>query len=321
MEPGLAQGAVELGRLERINPREVWKHEALDFTPWLKVNADRLAEALGIDIEISDSEHPVGGFSLDLIGRDITHDKPLIVENQLEGSDHSHLGQLLTYAAGTAASTIVWVAPAIRDEHRQALTWLNEQTGQETHFFGVELEVVRIGDSAAAPLFNVVVMPNDWQKSVKAAAAASTGSAKAPLYAAFWTKFLEVLQAERPTWSRAKQGTQNNWFPMSIGLPSGCQIVSSFANGGRLRHEFYVDRATQEECEAMFDALAEQRAAFEEAYGRELSWERLEHRKACRIADYREGTIEQESEHEDYISWFLDAGDRMRRAVAAVQID
>src|SRR5437667_8314691 len=124
--------AVELGRLERVDPRLVWGHEADAFTPWLLENADRLAEALGIDLELEAAEHKVGGYSLDLVGRDITNDAVLIVENQLEMTDHSHLGQVLTYAAGTGASTIVWIATAFREEHRQALDWLNENTGEDT---------------------------------------------------------------------------------------------------------------------------------------------------------------------------------------------
>jgi hypothetical protein len=317
---GLGGAAAEpaLGHLERMDPREVWKHEALNFTPWLAANAERLAEALGIDLEITGSEHPVGGFSLDLIGKDVTHDKPLIIENQLAGSDHSHLGQLLTYAAGTGAATIVWVATDIRDEHRQALTWLNEQTDQETHFFGVELEVVKIGASLPAPLFNVVVMPNDWQKTVKAAAAASGASGKAPLYAEFWSKFLTRLQADRPGWSKARQGTQNSWFPMSVGLPPGCTIAECFAAGGKLRAEFYIDRASQDECKALFDSIHEQKEAFEAAYGRGLSWERLDSKKASRIAEYRDGSVEQRADHDEYIAWFIEAGDRMRKALASV---
>lgn len=311
----------ELGHLEPVDPRSIWKHEALDFTPWLASNADGLATALGIDLEITGSEHPVGGFSLDLIGRDVTHDKPLIIENQLAGSDHSHLGQLLTYAAGTGAATIVWVATEVRDEHRQALTWLNEVTGPDIHFFGVELEVVRIGSSLPAPLFNVVVLPNDWQKSVRAAAAAGAAGGKAPLYVEFWSMFLERLRADRPDWSRARQGTRNNWFPMSVGLPPGCSITSSFAAGGKLRHEFYIDRATPEECKELFDALEAQKELFETAYGRALTWERLDSKKAARIAEYRDGSVDLAEEHEDYINWFLDAGTRMRAAIAAVDLE
>jgi hypothetical protein len=125
---------VEVGKLEQIDPRSVWLHEAHDFTPWLLGNADRLADALGIDTELEAAAHPVGGYSLDLVGRDTTHDAVLIVENQLARTDHSHPGQVLTYAAGTAASTVVWIATAFREEHRQALDWLNENMGEDVHF-------------------------------------------------------------------------------------------------------------------------------------------------------------------------------------------
>jgi hypothetical protein len=128
--------ATALGSLELVDPRSIWKHEAGDFTPWLPSNADRLVNVLGIEIELSAAEHPVGGDKLDLVGRDITNDAVLIVENQLEGTDHSPLGQVLTYAAGMAASTIVWIATAFRPEHRQALDWLNENTGERVHFLG-----------------------------------------------------------------------------------------------------------------------------------------------------------------------------------------
>ncbi len=112
----------QLGRLEPVDPRSIWSHEALNFTPWLAQNGDRLAEALGIELQVEGTEYAVGGYSLDIFGKDQTNDVVLIVENQLGESDHSHLGQLLTYAAGTAASTIAWITTRFRDEHRQALT-------------------------------------------------------------------------------------------------------------------------------------------------------------------------------------------------------
>src|SRR5690349_15136925 len=123
---------MELGRLTAVDPRTVWASEDGDFTPWLLSNADRLADALGIDLELTAAEHPVGNFLLDLAGKDITNEAVLIVENQLEPTNHTHLGQLLTYAAGTGAATIVWISPAFKEEHRQALDWLNEQTGEDT---------------------------------------------------------------------------------------------------------------------------------------------------------------------------------------------
>lgn len=161
-----------LGRLASVHPRTVWPHEALSFTPWLLDNADVLSDVLGMDLDLEAAEHPVGGFSLDLIGKDRASGDRVIIENQLETSDHSHLGQILTYAGGTDPATIIWVAPAFRDEHRAALEWLNERTDEQTRFFAVQVEVVRIGDSLPAPLLKLVVQPNDWGKAVKAASSA-----------------------------------------------------------------------------------------------------------------------------------------------------
>lgn len=135
-----------LGRLRRVPPREVWPHEARDFTPWLLENVDVLSDLLGMELVLDVAEHPVGGFSLDLLGRDETTGRVVIVENQLDVSDHTHLGQILTYAAGTNPATIVWITTGFRPEHRAALDWLNERTDEETRFFGVEIEVVQIDD-------------------------------------------------------------------------------------------------------------------------------------------------------------------------------
>ena len=189
----------ELGRLEQVNPREVWAHEAQHFTPWLLGHADTLGEVLGIDLELERNEHPVGGFSLDLIGRDLTNDCALIVENQLEGTDHAHLGQILTYAAGTDAATIVWMATTFREEHRQALDWLNNLAGDQARFFGVQITAVRIGDSPVAPQFRLRAQPNDWHAQLSRAVRATTAvSGKAQLYRDFWTRFLDrALRAAR----------------------------------------------------------------------------------------------------------------------------
>lgn len=245
---------MELGRLEPVDIRSVWAHEAHSFTPWLLEHADHLAEALGIDLELEQSEHPIGGFSLDLIGRDLTNDAVLIVENQLETTDHSHLGQILTYAAGSDASTIVWIATAIREEHRQAIDWLNEQTREDLHFFGVEIQVVRIGDSAPAPLFRVVAEPNDWQKQVRSATSSTRPGTRSALYEAFWAKYLERLREEHPNWSRARKPSNQNWmdFPSPV---RGTRTNPSFAQGGRLRHELYIDSGDGEENRDFFDRL------------------------------------------------------------------
>jgi hypothetical protein len=156
-----------LGRLEPVDPRGVWPSEAHDFTPWLLANAQALSEAVGMDLDLEAAEHPVGGFSLDLIGVDAATGDRVIVENQLEASDHSHLGQILTYAGGTYPANVLWLSTSFREEHRAALEWLNERTDERTRFFAVRIQVVQIGTSPPAPLFTLVVQPNDWGKRVR----------------------------------------------------------------------------------------------------------------------------------------------------------
>ncbi len=309
----------DLGRIERLDARAVWAHEAHDFTPWLLSNADHLAEVLGIDLELHRNEEPVGGYSLDLIGRDLTNDAVLMVENQLAGTDHSHLGQLLTYAAGTTASTVVWIATSFREEHRQALDWLNENTGQNVHFFGVELEVVRIGDSAPAPLLKVVAQPNDWQKEIRARTQATASGGKAALYLEFWTRALTETRSAHPEWTSASKGQPQNWIYLRPPF-RGAPHALSFASGGRLRTELYIDTGDGDRNREIFGALLDDRQAFETAYGRAVEWEALEGRRACRVAEYTPGDITQADRYEEFSAWFMDSGERLRRAVAAVPL-
>lgn len=311
-------GVRDLGSLDRMDPREIWRSEPQHFTPWLLANAQRLGSALGIDVELSNSEHAVGPFSLDLIGRDLTHDVPLIVENQLAESDHTHLGQLLTYAAGTSAATIVWITIGFRDQHRQALSWLNEQTGDTVRFFGVEIEVVRIGSSLPAPLFNVVALPSDWQQQVRAQANAAKVGGRAALYHDFWTRYLERLRTEHPNWTKASTPHTANWISMPSPI-RGTGISVSFAAGAKLRHELYIDANDAGFNEHIYQSLAAQKDMLETAYGRQLSWEPLPGRRASRIAEYTAGDVADQDQYNSYIDWFFDAGTRLRRALEAVE--
>jgi len=311
---------MELGRLERVDVRTVWENEARDFTPWLLDHDDHLAEALGIDLEIEQSEHPVGNFSLDLIGRDLTNDAVLIVENQLGGTDHNHLGQILTYAAGADASSIVWIATSFREEHRQAIDWLNENTQENVHFFGIELQVVRIGESPPAPLFKLVAQPNDWQKQARSATRPERIGIRAALYRKFWTRYLERLRDEHPDWSKARTPSMDNWMEFPSGIKA-IYISSMFARGGRLRHAIYINTGDKSENEGIFEHLSQQQESFETEYGRPLQWETLPNSKACRIAEYKEdANVIMEDRHDEFIDWFFDAGVRMRHALSAIEL-
>ena len=156
----------DLGVLTRGHPREVWANEAQNFTPWLEEHIDLLGEALGMDLEITGREVAVGDFSLDLLGKETGTDRVVIIENQLERTDHDHLGKMLTYAGGLDARVVVWVSGHVRDEHREAIHWLNEQTTDAVAFFAVELEVLKIDDSLPALRFNIVAQPSEFQRQV-----------------------------------------------------------------------------------------------------------------------------------------------------------
>ena len=162
---------MELGELRDINLREVWPHEANDFTPWLAENLSRLSQAIGIPLELEDQEVAVEDFSADILATHPADGSRVLIENQLERTDHRHLGQIMTYLAGLDAKTVVWVAQEFREPHLSAIRWLNTHTSQEFAFFAVKVRVVQIGDatSPAAPLFDVVERPNEWIRQLQAA--------------------------------------------------------------------------------------------------------------------------------------------------------
>jgi hypothetical protein len=210
-----------LGRLQRVALRDAWLGEASDFTPWLAGpdNITLLGEAIGIELEVESQETNVGPFRADILCRDTVNGHYVLVENQLERTDHSHLGQLLTYAAGLDAVTVVWVAARFTEEHRAALDWLNGATFLDFNFFGLEIELWRIGDSAMAPKFNVVSKPNDWSKIVKEQATAVhsgqfTETQKRHLE--FWTQFREYLDATGSTVKTNRPST-DHWTNVSVG--------------------------------------------------------------------------------------------------------
>jgi hypothetical protein len=304
-----------LSKLTLVDPRTVWAHEAHDFTPWLLAHADHLADVLGIELELTANEHPVGGFSLDLIGQDLTNDCTLIVENQLATTDHSHLGQLITYAAGTDAATVVWMATQFREEHRQALDFLNEIAGDDARFFGIEINVVRIDDSAPAPLFRLAAEPNDWHAQFASAtkAAQRTGG-KGPLYLQFWHAFLEEAAARSVPWYRPRKPQPSNWLDV-LYIKTGVRLSVSFGQGGSLRSELYIDTGDAEENLALFSGLRGRSEEIEAAFGGALDWQELPNRRACRIAWHGVGEVTNEEQHAAYINDLIEHTTRLHAAI------
>jgi Domain of unknown function (DUF4268) len=278
----------EFGQLKRLNLRSVWAKEAYDFTPWLADNMQKLSEALGMDLELETREASVGDFSLDLLAKDLGRGRTVIIENQLTATDHDHLGKLLTYAAGFNAGAVGWIAESIREEHRQALEWLNQRTDEETEFFGVIVEVLQIDESKPAFNFKLVVFPNEWQKTnTRAAAAATTPRAEA--YRAYFQELIDELR-EKHRFTGARAGQPQSWYHFRSELPD-VSYGTSFALGGRVRVEVYIHKEEWELNKQLFDRLLSEREAIEQDLGAKLEWERLDDKKGSRIALYRAGSI------------------------------
>lgn len=215
----------ELGRLERVDPRSIWETEAHDFTPWLasEENLPVLANTLGMELELEAQEANVGPFRADILCRNADGGAWVLIENQLERTDHSHLGQLLTYAAGLHAVTVCWIAERFTEEHRATLDWLNEITDDRFRFFGLEVELWRIGDSSPAPKFNVVSKPNDWSRSVteKAIGDDKNLTPRKRLQRQFWSELMKRLE-ERKSPVRSKKPQPQSWMQFSIGRAEFC---------------------------------------------------------------------------------------------------
>lgn len=218
----------DLGKLEMVPVRNAWAHEAGAFTPWLAQNLDRLGDALGIPLEHVQTEAPVATFSADILARNAGDGSTVLIENQLEDSDHGHLGQIMTYLAGLSAQTVVWIAPRFRDAHLSAIRWLNEHTADPFSFFAVEVRVVRIGDSPLAPVFEVIERPNGWDRSVQQQAReVRPPSDLGEFRKTFWTHFLARCPSEQ-RYGRAA-GNSSRWRAPVAGF-----VVAQFLSQGRV---------------------------------------------------------------------------------------
>lgn len=307
-----------LGRLTEVPPREVWPHEAHHFTPWLLGNVDVLSELLGMDLVLEVAEHPVGGFSLDLKGYDGSTGETVIVENQLEVSDHTHLGQIITYAAGTDPTTIVWVTTGFRPEHRAAIDWLNERTDENTRVFGVVIRVVRIGESTPAPAFELVAQPNDWNKIVKKATARTNPelSQRGATYQEFWEVVTAKVSPEHPSWVRKSPST-GSYYDTHFGVPGVVGPLGWTRDG--LVSQIYMLANDPALAQTRFQTLFDSRKHFEEILGETPVWDPMENRKATRVSLVSAYTdIEDRAAWPDMIDWLIDSQVRLRTAWNAV---
>jgi hypothetical protein len=279
-----------LGRLEKVDLRTVWLGEASDFTPWLarEENLKLLGDTIGIELEFSSIEKDVGLFRADILCKNTLDGSWVLIENQLERTDHNHLGQLLTYAAGLEAVTIIWIASRFTEEHRAALDWLNQITGERFNFFGLEIELWRIGESPLAPKFNVISKPNDWARNIQEsarAASASEVSDHRQRQLEYWTAFKEFMEKNQ-SFIRCPKPKPLNSMTHSVGR-TGFHLnscVSSWNWEGEreseIRAEFCIDFDKGKE---IFNFLELQKEAIEAEFGESLLWYNPPNARVCRI--------------------------------------
>ena len=288
---------LDLARIERVDLRDGWPNEARDFTPWLAEHIAEMGEALGLDLELQQTEAAVGGYSLDILATDVNGSRPVIIENQLETTDHDHLGKLLTYAAGFDANVVVWLTREFRDEHRQALDWLNQRTDEQTQFFGVVVELWKIDGSRPAPHFRLVATPNDWRKETVQRAQSgipAVTSERSERYREFFQSLIDTLREEHK-FTGARKGQPQSWYTFSTGY-RGLAYGANFTRERQSRVEIYIDNPVPDWNIALLENLEERKDQIELELGHPLQWQHLENRRACRIAFERSGSIDDDND-------------------------
>lgn len=305
-------------RLEKIDLREAWATEAGDFTPWLakEENLALLGDTIDLELELEAQEKSVGPFRADILCKDTTTDDWVLIENQLEKTDHTHLGQLLTYGAGLKAVTIVWIANRFTEEHRAALDWLNAITDDRFNFFGLEVELWKIADSPIAPKFNVVCKPNDWSRTVsEAASRIEEGdlSETKLLQREYWAALREVFHA-RNSIIRPQKPHPQHWTNFAIGR-------SHFSLGATMNTQKGFIQANLGcygvDAKAHFFLLQDQQEEIESEIGFPLEWEELPGRKESRVAVRQHGIdptnqAAWKKQHE----WLADCLEKLHKAFA-----
>ncbi|MGP1393782.1 MAG: DUF4268 domain-containing protein [Candidatus Cryptobacteroides sp.] len=295
---------MKLGRLEKVELRDQWKDEARDFTPWLAEdeNLELLGETLGIELERVGVEEKVGSFSADILCKDIATDKHVVIENQLEQTDHSHLGQVITYYAGLQASNFVWISSQVREEHRAAVDWLNTITDDNYNFFAVEVQLFKIGDSAIAPNFKIVAKPNGWSKSVRRQTSEELSETDA-LRIEYWDSFKNYVSSQQKVVFKLQKSLPQNWYNITIGTSAmhlNCIIGRKKTN---IAIQLLID---SDKAKQHYGYLYEHYYERSQAeLGADIEWDRMDDKKSCTVTASMVGDYHDKSDWNRQFEWLF----------------
>ena len=302
---------INLGQLTEIKDlREVWPHEALDFTPWLAEddNLAMLADAVGLDITLDETESKVGDFNVDIYATETGTERRIIIENQLEDTNHDHLGKLITYASGKGADIVIWIVKRAREEHRSAIEWLNNHTDENISFFLIEIKLYKIGNSDPAVKFEIIEKPNNWTKEVKK----QTSSDPAKQFRLeYWTAFNDYAFTKSvfsKNFKKRKPGT-DHWMTLSLGSSAYHLDILTLKKRNAVSVELYIS-----DDKSIFHKLLQNKADIENEIGCELDWRELPDKKASRIIIEKPVNLDAQEEWNSQFDWIIDTCVRFKKA-------
>lgn len=292
---------MKLGKLEKITDlRSIWKHEAKDFTPWLakEENLEILGEAVGIDITLEEQESNVGDFSVDLFATEEGTGRKIIIENQLEDTNHDHLGKIITYASGKDAGVIIWIVKRARDEHRKAIEWLNQHTDDKLAFFLIEIELWKINDSEPAPKFSVIERPNDWARTISKISNQSDANV---LKLEFWQEFNNRAEDNVNFMKSFKLRKPQAWHWYDLAVGSSDYHIDMTVNSQKnlITAGVYIH-----EDKAIFEKFKSHADEIEAELGLPVEWR--DAKKASRFLVCRPFDINKREEWEQGFAWYYD---------------
>ena len=294
---------ISLGKLKEVNIRDVWKHEQYDFSKWLSLpdNIQELGDTIGLSLTDIETEKFVGGYRCDIICKDEITGKNVLIENQLEPSNHDHLGKIITYASGLDAAVVVWIVQEAREEHASAIEWLNKHTDDDLAFFLIEIHAFTIGDSKPAPQFRIIQQPNEFAKMVKEISKNTELNDSQTYRLEFWNMFNSVIDERGKPFNKHKPST-DHWYTVAIGS-SKCYISIDLINKeNRIRIGLWISNNKE-----LFDKLSVEKENIEKDSNLQFEWDRLDGKKASVICTYIEGlNFEKQDNYKDLMNKIID---------------
>jgi len=290
---------MKLVKQKKISPRKMWPNEAQDFTPWLEQHIDELGEQIGFDLEVVGREVSVGPYSADLLAKDNNTNTFVVIENQLEKTNHDHLGKTITYASALDAKTIVWIATDITEEHKKALDWLNDITQEDISFYGIQLELWEVGPDTASTRWNIVSAPS---VNVKAIKHASSTTESGQIQLSYWTKFRDKLKATKKIHSLHTPRPQY-WFDVALGksgihISNTCNIQKNI-----VRIRVYIENKTAPTAYAFLES---RKADIEKQLGFQMNWDSNPNASDKTITLEHETDLTDEVKTEESLNWMVD---------------